>query len=132
MGHALAKGFSGMLTMRFLLGIGEAANFPSAMKAISKWFPDNEKTKATGILNMGPGMGAIIAPMIMAPLIHYFGWRIAFVITGAVGFLWLLLWLYIYHDPEDHPKLNDEDDKNYWKVKKRRTIFEKRMKTGIT
>ena len=111
MAHALGKGFASFVGLRFLLGIGEAANFPTAMKAISEWFPEKERTKATGILNMGPGLGAIIAPPLMAFLIYQWGWRAAFVITGAIGFLWLFLWQYIYHSPKDHPNLSDEERK---------------------
>ena len=67
--HAFGRGMISLGAFRFLLGIGEAANFPAAMKAISEWFPKEERTKAVGILNMGPGMGAIIAPPLMAWLI---------------------------------------------------------------
>ncbi len=109
--HAFVKGFLSMAGMRFLLGIGEAANYPAAMKAISKWFPEEERSKATGILNMGPGLGAIIAPPLMAALIFYFGWRIAFVITGLFGFVWLLFWNQLYFDPEDHPDLDKEEER---------------------
>jgi len=107
--HAVGKGFMSFVGLRFLLGIGEAANFPAAMKAISKWFPEEERTKATGILNMGPGLGAIIAPPIMAFLIYQFGWRMAFVITGLFGFVWLIIWQVVYHDPQFHPKLGDNE-----------------------
>ena len=105
MAHGLVRGFASLACIRFFLGMGEAANYPTAMKAIAKWFPDHERTKATGILNMGPGLGAILAPPLMVLLIVHFGWRWAFVITGAFGFLWLILWHYVYHDPEDHPRL---------------------------
>lgn len=107
--HAIGKGFMSFVGLRFLLGIGEAANFPAAMKAISKWFPEEERTKATGILNMGPGLGAIIAPPLMAFLIYQFGWRMAFVITGMIGFVWLIIWQLVYHEPQDHPKLSDNE-----------------------
>jgi len=107
--HAFGKGFASLAGLRFLLGIGEAANFPTAMKAISRWFPDEEKTKATGILNMGPGLGAVIAPPLMAFLIYAVGWRMAFVVTGLFGFFWLILWQYIYHEPEDHPRLSTDE-----------------------
>lgn len=104
--HAFSKGVASLGIFRFLLGIGEAGNYPAAMKAIAEWFPKNERSKAVGILNMGPGMGAIIAPPLMAWLILSFGWKMAFVITGSIGFLWLLLWKWIYHSPEEHPKLS--------------------------
>ena len=107
--HAFAKGFAGLASFRFLLGIGEAANYPAAMKAISEWFPDNEKTKAVGILNMGPGLGAIIAPPLMAWLILSFGWQVAFIVTGSLGLFWLVLWQWIYESPAKHNMLTDEE-----------------------
>ncbi len=108
-GHAFGKGFASFVGLRFLLGIGEAANYPAAMKAISKWFPENERSKATGILNMGPGLGAVIAPPLMAYLIYSVGWRMAFVITGLFGFVWLILWLFVYADPKEHKKMSPEE-----------------------
>ncbi len=107
--HALGRGFYSFVGLRFLLGVGEAANFPTAMKAIARWFPEKERTKATGILNMGPGLGAVIAPPLMAFLIYSVGWRMAFVITGLIGFLWLFLWQKVYYEPEVHPKLSPEE-----------------------
>ena len=107
--HAFSRGFASLASFRFLLGIGEAANYPAAMKAISEWFPEKEKSKAVGILNMGPGLGAIIAPPLMAWLILSFGWQIAFVVTGAIGFVWLILWQWIYQTPDKHKRLTDED-----------------------
>lgn len=107
--HAFGKGMLSLGIFRFLLGIGEAANYPAAMKTISEWFPQEERTKAVGILNMGPGLGAIIAPPLMAWLITDFGWKMAFVITGAIGFFWLLLWRWIYYEPKKHPKISREE-----------------------
>lgn len=107
--HGFAKGFTSLASFRFLLGIGEAANYPAAMKAISEWFPEKEKSKAVGILNMGPGLGAIIAPPLMAWLIISFGWQIAFVVTGAIGFIWLFLWNWIYQNPREHTLLSEEE-----------------------
>lgn len=107
--HAFGRGLLSLGFFRFLLGIGEAGNYPAAMKAISEWFPKQERTKAVGILNMGPGLGAIIAPPLMAWLILDFGWKMAFVITGAIGFFWLLLWRWIYYEPKDHPRISEEE-----------------------
>ncbi len=103
--HAFGTGMMSLGIFRFLLGIGEAGNYPAAMKAISEWFPKKERTKAVGILNMGPGLGAIIAPPLMAWLILDFGWKMAFVITGVIGFLWLLLWRWVYYEPNKHPRI---------------------------
>jgi len=107
--HAFGRGMMSLGIFRFLLGIGEAGNYPAAMKAISEWFPKEERTKAVGILNMGPGLGAIIAPPLMAWLITDFGWKMAFVITGAIGFFWLLLWRWVYYEPEQHPSITKEE-----------------------
>ncbi len=119
--HAFSKGVFSLGAFRFLLGIGEAGNYPAAMKAISEWFPKKERSKAVGILNMGPGMGAIIAPPLMAWLILSFGWKMAFVVTGAIGFLWLFLWQKIYHVPQEHPKIS-EDELSYISKEKQNTI----------
>ena len=107
--HAFGAGMLSLGAFRFLLGIGEAGNYPAAMKAISEWFPKEERTKAVGILNMGPGLGAIIAPPLMAWLILDFGWKMAFVITGAIGFFWLLLWQKVYHPPKKHPRVSPSE-----------------------
>ncbi len=107
--HAFGKGLFSLGAFRFLLGIGEAGNYPAAMKAISEWFPKEERSKAVGILNMGPGMGAIIAPPLMAWLILTVGWKMAFVVTGALGFFWLLLWRWVYYEPNEHPRVSAEE-----------------------
>ncbi len=107
--HAFGKGLFSLGAFRFLLGIGEAGNYPAAMKAISEWFPKEERSKAVGILNMGPGMGAIIAPPLMAWLILTVGWKMAFVVTGALGFFWLLLWRWVYYEPNAHPRVSGEE-----------------------
>jgi len=107
--HAFGKGMMSLGIFRFLLGIGEAGNYPAAMKAISEWFPKEERTKAVGILNMGPGLGAIIAPPLMAWLILTVGWKMAFVVTGALGFFWLFLWRWVYFEPDGHPRISKEE-----------------------
>ncbi|MEM8524788.1 MAG: MFS transporter [Bacteroidota bacterium] len=107
--HAFGRGMMSLGIFRFLLGIGEAGNYPAAMKAIAEWFPKAERSKAVGILNMGPGMGAIIAPPLMAWLILSMGWKMAFVVTGMLGFVWLLLWRWIYYTPKEHPKITEEE-----------------------
>jgi MFS transporter, ACS family, hexuronate transporter len=94
---------------RFLLGMGEAANFPTAIKAISEWFPANERTKAVGILNMGPGIGAVLAPPLVALLIHWLGWQPTFLVTGAMGFVWLFFWQKYYHSPSKSPYLSESE-----------------------
>jgi len=107
--HALGRGFVSFFSFRVLLGLTEAANFPAATKAIAEWFPPEERGLAVGIFTMGPGLGAIIAPPLIAGIILLWGWQAAFLIPGAFGFLWLLLWQRWYHLPADHPDLPAEE-----------------------
>jgi ACS family hexuronate transporter-like MFS transporter len=108
--HAVGRGFLSFLSFRVLLGLTEAANFPVALKAIAEWFPRNERSLAVGILSAGPGLGAIIAPPMIATIIHFLGWQAAFIIPGAIGFVWLALWQVMFHAPANHPGL-DEDER---------------------
>jgi MFS transporter, ACS family, hexuronate transporter len=91
---------------RFLLGIGESGNFPASIKTISEWFPARERALATGVFNMGAGFGAIIAPPLIGVLIMYHGWQAGFIVTGAVGFVWVIAWLLLYRTPESHSRLS--------------------------
>jgi MFS transporter, ACS family, aldohexuronate transporter len=100
--HALGAGVGSFAALRGLLGLFEAANYPAALKAISEWFPRSERSTAVGLLNVGPGLGAILAPPVVA-------WRWSFVATGLIGFLWLALWLKLYHLPGSHPRLGDAE-----------------------
>ncbi len=109
MGHALAASVVGFSIARFMLGIGEAANFPASVKAVAEWFPKKERAMATGIFNAGTNVGAIIAPATALVLSAYFGWQSAFIFTGAVGFLWLIFWWLLYERPEKHPRLSTEE-----------------------
>ncbi len=102
----LALGFG---LMRFLLGLGEAANFPASIKTVAEWFPKKERALATGIFNAGTNVGAIIAPATALWLSAQFGWQSAFLFTGAVGFVWLLFWWFYYERPEDHKRLSAEE-----------------------
>ena len=103
--HAFGRGFVSFFVFRMLLGLTEAANFPAATKAIAEWFPPSERSLAVGIFTMGPGLGAIIAPPLIAVIILNYGWQAAFVIPGAIGFLWLILWQRWFYLPRDHPNL---------------------------
>jgi ACS family hexuronate transporter-like MFS transporter len=91
---------------RSLLGLGEAGNFPAAIKTVAEWFPKKERALATGIFNAGTNVGAIVAPLTVPWIYHTFGWKWAFILTGAIGFVWLTLWLPIYRKPEHHPKVS--------------------------
>jgi ACS family hexuronate transporter-like MFS transporter len=100
MGHALAKGVIGFGFWRALLGISESGNFPAAIKTIAEWFPKRERALATGIFNSGTNVGAIIAPIAVPAIVIRWGWQEAFIITGAIGFIWLILWWIFYELPE--------------------------------
>ena len=106
MGHALARTAAGFSVARAMLGLGEAGNFPGAVKAVAEWFPKKERALATGIFNSGSNVGAILAPLLVPWIALTWGWRWAFVATGAIGYLWLLVWLAVYRPAENHPRLS--------------------------
>ncbi len=106
MGHGLASSVVGFATARFALGLGEAGNFPASIRTIAEWFPKRERALATGIFNSGSNIGAVITPLIVPWIALNYGWRWAFVLTGAAGFLWLISWLTLYQRPEVHPRLS--------------------------
>src|SRR5690349_23367587 len=105
MAHAAARTPFGFAIARFALGLGEAANFPAAIKTVAEWFPKKERALATGIFNAGTNLGAVVAPLTVPWIAIHWGWQWAFVLTGALGFLWLLVWLPNYRKPEAHPRL---------------------------
>ena len=107
--HALGRGVASFFAFRVLLGLTEAANFPAATKAVAEWFPRSERSLAVSIFTMGPGLGAIIAPPLIATIILFWGWQAAFLIPGAVGFLWLILWNKWFYRPAEHPALSDRE-----------------------
>jgi ACS family hexuronate transporter-like MFS transporter len=106
MGHALAHTPFGFGVARAALGIGEAGNFPAAIKTVAEWFPKKERAFATGLFNAGSNVGAVVAPFTVPWIALHLGWRWAFILTGAIGFAWLLFWLPIYKRPEQHPKVS--------------------------
>ncbi len=106
MGHAFARSAFGFGIARFALGLGEAGNFPAAIKTAAEWFPKKERALATGIFNSGSNVGAIVAPLTVPWIAVNYGWQWAFIITGAVGFVWLVFWLLLYQKPEEHPRLS--------------------------
>jgi MFS transporter, ACS family, hexuronate transporter len=105
MGHAFAKGGLGFGFWRALLGLSEAGNFPAAIKTVAEWFPKRERALATGIFNSGTNVGAIVAPLAVPAIATSLGWQAAFVITGAIGFAWIVLWFIFYEIPEKQRKL---------------------------
>jgi len=107
--HAFANSALQLGACRFLLGVGEPGNFMAALRAISEWYPPKEKAFVNGLTNAGAAVGAIIAAPLVTWLTLEYGWRYAFVITGCVGFVWLLPWLWLYHLPENHPRITAEE-----------------------
>ncbi len=104
--HAFARTPLGFAMARGFLGLGEGGNFPTAIKTVAEWFPRKERALATGIFNGGTNIGAILVPLIVPWLTLTYGWKAAFILTGAIGFVWLFFWLPIYRRPEDHPRLS--------------------------
>ena len=104
--HAFAKGTLGFSIARVFLGVTEAGNFPAAIKATAEWFPKKERALATGIFNSGANIGAIIAPLSVPLIADEWGWQWAFIITGAIGFIWLILWFIYYEVPRKQKRLS--------------------------
>ena len=90
--------------MRFLLGLGEAGNFPASIKTVAEWFPKKERALATGIFNSGTNVGALVTPLVVPWITLHWGWEWAFIATGLTGFVWLAWWLRVYRPPEEHPR----------------------------
>lgn len=106
MTHAAARTVFGFSAARFGLGLPEGGNFPAAIKTVSEWFPRKERAFATGLLNAGSSVGAIVTPLIVPWIALWWGWRAAFVLTGALGFVWTVAWIALYRQPERHPGLS--------------------------
>ena len=103
---SLANGLSSFALFRFLLGAGESANWPGASKAVSEWFPKRERGLAAALYDSGSSVGGAVAPFLILPVYLRWGWRIAFIIPGLLGFLWLIVWRRMYHLPQDHPRIS--------------------------
>ncbi len=106
MSHSLAASVVGFALARFALGLGEAGNFPAALKTVAEWFPRRERAFATGIFNSGSNIGAIAAPIMVPIVATVWSWQAAFVITGVLSAAWLITWLAMYRPPEQQPKLS--------------------------
>jgi ACS family hexuronate transporter-like MFS transporter len=107
--NAFVSSIRGLSITRFMLGIGEAGNFPSAVKSVAEWFPKKERAFATGIFNAGANIGIISTAFAVPVITLYFGWRMSFILTGVLGFVVLLLWLWIYKRPEEHKTISQEE-----------------------
>ncbi|MFZ1965343.1 MAG: MFS transporter [Roseiarcus sp.] len=104
--HAAMSSVLGFKFVRGGLGVAEGGNFPACIKSVAEWFPVKERALATGIFNAGSNVGAVAAPIIVPLLLLFASWRVAFLVTGAIGFVWVIAWLLIYRKPEEHPKLS--------------------------
>jgi ACS family hexuronate transporter-like MFS transporter len=107
--HGLARSAFQFTVFRFMLGAVEPVNFPAGVKAVSEWFPMRERALAVGIFNAGTSLGSAVAALIVPWIAIAWGWRWAFVITGAIGFIWVLVWAAIYRLPQEHPWLSEEE-----------------------
>lgn len=104
--HAVVKSTFGFGAVRAALGLGESGNFPAAIKVVAEWFPKKERALATGIFNSGANIGAVVAPVMVPWILGIYGWQMAFIITGAIGFVWLIFWWFLYEIPTRHKKIN--------------------------
>ncbi len=109
MAHAVCRTVFQFEAARFLLGAGEAANFPASIKSVAEWFPKKERALATGLFNSGTNIGAVVGTSMVAWLTLRWNWRAAFIFTGGLGFIWLIAWPLLYRAPEAHPWLRKEE-----------------------
>lgn len=107
--HATVRSVTGFGAARAILGLGEAGNFPAAVKVIAEWFPKRDRAYATGLFNSGTTIGAIIAPIIVTAITLEWGWRWAFIVTGMLGFVWVVIWWILYHSPDKHQGVNQAE-----------------------
>ena len=105
-GLGYSTSVAGFMAMRFLLGLGEAGNFPASIKTVAEWFPKRERALATGIFNSGTNVGALVTPLVVPWITLTYGWYWAFIATGAIGFLWLVAWLAFYQRPDVHRRVS--------------------------
>jgi len=109
MGQSLITGFTSFAALTFLLGFGEAGNWPGAAKVVAEWFPVRERALGMAIFNSGAALGSVLAPPFIVWLQLYLGWRIAFLCAGSLGLFWLVAWLAIYRSPEAHPRITTDE-----------------------
>ncbi len=107
--HAVARSVTGFGLARIGLGLTESGNVPAGMKTIAEWFPRKERALATGLFNAGTSFGIIIALLIVPWILRTYGWHEVFIITGSVGFIWLLVWIYVYDVPSKHKRLTEKE-----------------------
>lgn len=105
-GHSLVRSVAGFSIARIGLGLAEGGNFPAAVRSVSEWFPQKERALATGIFNAGSNVGVMVSALMVPWITLTYGWPTAFIVTGVLGFVWLIPWLAMYQQPEDHPKVS--------------------------
>ena len=121
--NALARGPRSLGAYQFLLGAGEAGNWPACVKVVAEWFPVEERALASGIFNSGSAAGAILAPPVVVWLLLRYGWRQAFVWVGAIGYVWLVIWSLAYHTPEGVKREVSPPDISPWKLFRTRFVW---------
>ncbi len=121
--HAFARGAVSLGVFRFLLGAGEAGNWPAAIRIVAEWFPESERALASGIFNSGSAVGAILAPPVVAWILIHFGWEYAFVLTGVLGFVWLAFWWPTYKTPPEAEHEVKEPVPSAWRLFRTRFVW---------
>jgi MFS transporter, ACS family, hexuronate transporter len=109
MAHGLVRSVPGFGAARFALGLGEAGNFPAAVKAVAEWFPRRERALANGIFNSGCNVGAVLAPLLVPWMTLRWGWPMPFIVLGALGFVWLVFWHWLYQSPEKSRRVSPRE-----------------------
>jgi ACS family hexuronate transporter-like MFS transporter len=109
MAHAWARGLASLSVFRFILGLGEAGNWPGAAKTVAEWFPIRERAFGMAIFNSGAAIGSVVAPPLIVWLSLTYGWQTTFIVTGSLGFVWLVLWLLFYQTPDRHKWLGEKE-----------------------
>jgi ACS family hexuronate transporter-like MFS transporter len=109
MAHAFATTVFGFSLARFALGVGEAGMFPAALKTVAEWFPKKERALATGIFNSGANIGALLCPLAVPWIAYHWGWRAAFIVTGALGGIWVLVWVFVYVPLAENARVSDAE-----------------------
>jgi ACS family hexuronate transporter-like MFS transporter len=109
MSHAFARGLTSLSVFRFVLGLGEAGNWPGAAKTVAEWFPIRERAFGMAIFNSGAAIGSVAAPPLIVWLSLSYGWQTTFIVTGSLGFAWLVLWILFYQTPASHKWLSEEE-----------------------
>jgi len=107
--HAMVRSIAGFCVVRGALGLAEGGNFPAAIKTVAEWFPKEERALATGLFNAGSNIGAVVCPLVVPWLAVKWGWQAAFIATGAIGFLWVVLWGICYRRPQEHARVSESE-----------------------